>query len=157
MRPESARLETVAYHIVERCSGLFAAGTPSLVTEFPSRWPAVDLSPAVRHNLIRIASEALHNAARHAQAGRVVFGLTPDGRRWKLWVSDDGRGMPQSEEGNTGGMGLASMRLRAGHMGASLAWSSGAEGTTVTLLFDPQAESRQPTRPREQNPPARIA
>jgi signal transduction histidine kinase len=64
-----------------------------------------------------IAIEALHNAARHAGATRVVLGLEPDGLRWKLWIEDDGHG-PGATPASTGsGLGIESMKRRAEEIG----------------------------------------
>jgi signal transduction histidine kinase len=81
----------------------------------------------------------MHNAARHAEATRVVLGLAPQGRRWKLWVSDNGRGMRPQDLDNANGMGLSNIRQRAAEIGAELSWSgNGTGGTTVTLEFGAQ-------------------
>lgn len=89
---------------------------------------AVEATPDVREQLVRIAREAVTNAARHAGSDRVRVELTgADGLR--LRVEDDGRGFdPDSPQQ---GHGLVSMRERAGALGASLSISSRRDSGTV--------------------------
>ncbi len=145
LRPDSATLEGLAYRLAQRASRLFPDGSPVFSTEFPSRWPEGDLSLAARHNLLLIGSEALHNAARHANANQVVLGLSQMGRGWRLWIADDGCGIRNSDPNCDGvGLGMISMRKRAEQIGAEISWSSPeGRGTTVTVVFSPEAKEKR--------------
>lgn len=145
LRPDSATIEGLAYRLTQRASRLFPDGSPVFKTEFPEDFTGADLSLAARHNLLLIASEALHNAARHAGAHRVVLGISQAGRSWRLWISDDGRGMGNNGHSAEGpGLGLISMRRRAEQIGAEISWSSyNGSGTTVTVVFSPEAKERR--------------
>lgn len=145
LRPDSASLEGLAYRLTQRAYRLFPDGAPTFKTDFPKVWPTLDLSLAARHNLLLIASEALHNAARHAKAHRVVLGMSQAGRAWRLWIADDGCGMANNGDSSDGpGLGLISMRRRAEQIGAQISWSSDtASGTTVTVVFAPEAKERR--------------
>jgi signal transduction histidine kinase len=76
--------------------------------------------PAARAEaLVRIACEAVTNAARHSGAGRVRLDLERDGSRARLRVCDQGRGFdPAAVPGS--GFGLVSMRERARSVGGEL-------------------------------------
>jgi signal transduction histidine kinase len=140
LRPGAGTIQELAAELAERGRDLFPDGKASFQALFPAAWPLVRLSPAVRRNLQRIAVEAMHNAARHSGAGSVTLGLAPHGRRWRLWVADDGKGMPPEAEISGNGLGLSGMRRRAEEIGAALALESApGGGTTVTLEFDPAA------------------
>ncbi len=141
LRPDSATIEALAYRLTQRASRLFPDARQIFKTEFPDPWPAVDLSVAARHNLLLIASEAMHNAARHSRAHRVVLGIFQMGRSWRLWVSDDGCGMGNNGQRTEGlGLGVINMRRRAEQIGATIRWSSdNGSGTTVTVVFSPEA------------------
>jgi signal transduction histidine kinase len=78
-----------------------------------------------------VAQEALHNALRHAGAGRITVALSRSPRRVILEVADDGAGFaPGAPEG----LGFASMRGRAEAVGGTLTIRSApAAGTTVRL------------------------
>jgi signal transduction histidine kinase len=145
LRPDSATIEGLAYRLTQRASRLFPDGSPKFETDFPERWPEIDLSLAARHSLLLIGSEALHNAARHANAQIVVLGISQAGRTWRLWVSDDGCGMAgNGNSSDSPGLGLISMRRRAEQIGAEISWSSdNGSGTRVTVLFSPEARERR--------------
>ena len=142
LRDGPVTLEDLASRIAGRAAMVFGEGAACFEACFPASWPRVELSRAVRREVPRIAFEALHNAARHARAARVVAALEPDGARWRLTVSDDGRGL-QAPAGAPGGQGLGNMRGRAARIGAALSWSRPpGGGTLVTLVFDPRARPR---------------
>ena len=143
LRPGDTTLEALAYHLAERGGRLFPGGETTFETDFPTRWPRGELSLAARRNLLLIASEALHNAARHARARRVRIGFAPAGRggRWRMWVEDDGPGFgPDPSERAGSGVGLTSMRRRAEEIGAQFSLTKDG-GTVVSVVFDPLAES----------------
>jgi signal transduction histidine kinase len=80
--------------------------------------------PAARAEaLVRIACEAVANAARHSGAGRVRLDLERDGPRARLRVSDRGRGF-DPVAATVSGFGLVSMRDRARSVGGELRISS---------------------------------
>ena len=79
--------------------------------------------PAQRRDaFVRIACEAVTNAARHSGADRVDLRLERDSTGVRLWVSDKGHGFDAADPG--GGFGLTSMRARAHSVGAELVISS---------------------------------
>jgi signal transduction histidine kinase len=92
--------------------------------------PLTEPSERERHELVRIAREAIANAVRHggAQNVRVQLGSRRD--NVLLRISDDGCGFSGSAGGQTGGtgLGLRTMRERAGHLGAVLRTRRGEGG-----------------------------
>jgi signal transduction histidine kinase len=112
-----------------------AYGIP--VTFSAAELPA--LGTPVEAALYRVGQEALHNALRHAGAGRIRVTLSRTGRQVVLEVADNGHGfVPQIP---SGGLGLASMRERASGAGGVLTVRSGPGGTrvrmTVPIKSDP--------------------
>lgn len=99
--------------------------------------PGIELDYRRRDALIRIACEAIANAARHGGA-RLVRVELRNGRRVRLQVSDEGRGFDPAtvDTSEAGGFGLISMRERAHAVGGSLELDSrlGA-GTTVDVVL----------------------
>jgi signal transduction histidine kinase len=75
-----------------------------------------------RHELVRIAREAIANAVRHGGARTVTVRLGSRRDNLLLRISDDGCGFNGSAGGQTSGtgLGLRTMRERAGHLGAHL-------------------------------------
>jgi len=87
-----------------------------VTVEAPDELPV--LPAAVEVAAYRIVQEAVTNAARHARARNCTARITPDEQAGvlRLEVTDDGRGIP---EGRRAGVGLSSMRERAGELGGS--------------------------------------
>lgn len=141
LRPGAETLEALAVDLEERGNRFFPHGKVRFNTRLPTRWPQVRLTPAMRPALQRIAIEAMHNAARHVAPKWVVLGLAPHGRRWRLWVQDDGEGFESAAAGAGGdGLGLTAMKERAREIRASIAWETPpGGGTRIVLDFDPGA------------------
>jgi signal transduction histidine kinase len=93
------------------------------------------LKPEHKHELLRIAQEAVSNAVRHARPQTVRITMTDQPAHWELAVADDGIGMEQSpEQSARHGFGLASMRQRASAIGGD--WQIASEpgrGTRVSV------------------------
>lgn len=82
--------------------------------------------------LSRIVAEAAANAVRHAEARQLGVQVAVQGTELVLQVSDDGRGFDPALARE--GMGLASMRERAGLLPSGrLDLHSGAGGTTLVV------------------------
>jgi len=98
----------------------------------------VRVSPDVREALVRIAREAVTNAARHGDAGivRIELEQGENGSRPVLRIVDDGRGFDTTSTRlrRNGGFGLLSMSERAQAVGATFPLHSRrGVGTTVEV------------------------
>jgi signal transduction histidine kinase len=80
--------------------------------------PGVRLSPTRAEAIVRIACEAITNAARHSGTTKVTLRLERDGSLVRLRVTDRGRGFDTTVPGS--GFGLVSMRDRARSVGGEL-------------------------------------
>ena len=80
-------------------------------------------------HLYRIAQEAVNNALRHGQAQQVRVSLHASAEQVTLEVADDGCGF--SPDADAGGLGLHTMRHRAGLIGGNLEIHRGQAGGTV--------------------------
>jgi len=90
------------------------------------------LRPEVESLIYGAAQEALTNAARHAEAGRVDVRLIRIGDHLRLEVADDGRGFDPRRAGS--GLGLRGMEERAMLAGGRLRIESRpGEGTRLVL------------------------
>jgi PAS domain S-box-containing protein len=101
---------------VEKRAGIHArllieSGSPTAWSELPAE---------VETALFRIALEALNNALKHAAATEVTVRMWLEPDRVSLEVEDNGSGFNLDDAGSTGGLGLISMRERAGQIGADL-------------------------------------
>jgi signal transduction histidine kinase len=92
------------------------------------------LPPAPEVAAYRIAVEALTNVAKHATGSGCVVTLTADGDVLEVVIADDGPG-PTAGLRRAGGVGTASMRMRAEELGGTLTLGPlrpGAAGFAVT-------------------------
>jgi len=106
-----------------------------------------DLEPAQRENVVRIAREAIVNAALHGAARHVDVVVRQHGRELLMRVSDDGCGIPDAPRS---GLGMRSMRARAAALGGRLRTHRRTRGGTELELLVHDLDERQakaaPTR-----------
>lgn len=97
---------------------------------------AIQDNVAATH-LYRIAQEAINNAVKHGRAKRITVSLRPAGEKVTLTVADDGIGFSNAPHKKTG-MGLHTMKYRAGVVGGTLDVRPGANGagTLVACVFN---------------------
>ncbi|MFF9406781.1 sensor histidine kinase [Streptomyces anandii] len=97
------------------------------------------IPPAVARQLLTIASEAMENAHRHAEATKVDVRAGVHGDLLRISVYDDGRGLPPGttleQLRRTGHFGLVGMVERAASVGARIRIGRGThpKGTEVRL------------------------
>jgi signal transduction histidine kinase len=98
-----------------------------------------DLPPLVRDEVYRIASEALRNAFRHADARRIEVEINYNNREVRLRVRDDGKGIDAKvlgTGGRAGHHGMPGMHERAKLAGGKLTvWSEQHSGTEIELTI----------------------
>jgi signal transduction histidine kinase len=98
------------------------------------RIPENKVSSRAKHELLRIAQEAMHNAARHANP--TVIRLT---LRWRspnliLQVTDNGKGISAERSQKCEGFGLRNMRKRAAAIDAGFQVRTAPDrGTSITV------------------------
>ncbi|MFD0580637.1 sensor histidine kinase [Dactylosporangium darangshiense] len=109
--------------------------TPKLATQVSADLPA-DLPAAVEVAAYRIASEALTNVAKHANATVCTVRLAADGETLVVEVADDGTGIAA---GTPSGVGLVSLRERAAELGGRCEIECPASGGTVVRARLPLA------------------
>jgi len=138
LRPQSAEREdvpTALRRMVDLAQRTGDVPVDLMIDDLP------EFDAGVEREIIGIAQEALTNAARHAQARKIVVragGVRGVG--FRLSVADDGRGI--SGDRASAGFGMTSMRERAERIGASLTFVTAARsGTEVVLAWQPAAFS----------------
>jgi signal transduction histidine kinase len=137
---------------------LDTAQLPEALAEVSAKWSAAHavpvklvttgearpMHPEVEVTLLRVTQEALTNAAKHAEAGRVGITLSYMEDQLALDVRDDGVGFEpaRTKPGSKGGYGLSAMRQRVGRIAGSLSIESEpGRGTVVSAIVPavPQA------------------
>lgn len=98
--------------------------------------PDIKVPAVVQEQMLRIAREAMTNAVRHGNAGKITIELQ-NLEGLSLLVEDDGRGFLLSDsQGRGGGFGLISMKERAKALSGNLkVRSTPGRGTRVEVLI----------------------
>ena len=84
------------------------------------------LDPELESTIYRVVQEALTNVSRHAQATHALVSVSERDGMVRASVTDDGKGLPNSErlgprgDGLEGGFGMSGMRERAELVGGEL-------------------------------------
>jgi two-component system, NarL family, sensor histidine kinase LiaS len=102
--------------------------------------PSVALSASTEQTLLRIAQEALSNAARHANATLVTLSLALQDQMVYLTVTDNGRGMDLDESSTTHGLGLGLMQERVQELRGSFMLDTAPDQGTRLEICVPQEE-----------------
>lgn len=139
LRPEmldSQNLATALRNYAEQMTtGSGVSATVDVIGTPPSF-----IAPEVELNLMRIGTEALTNALRHARANLVAIVLEYGSSHISLSVRDNGRGFSMHSTQARSGFGLTGMWERAERIGAQFHLeSSPGHGTEVRVVvqFDP--------------------
>jgi two-component system NarL family sensor kinase len=93
--------------------------------------PMPHLSAAVEVAVYRIASEAIHNVVKHAQAAACVVEIQVETGQLTLSVTDNGHYLPA---GHTTGIGLHSMQERAAELGGTFSIQPATAGGTRIVV-----------------------
>jgi signal transduction histidine kinase len=88
-----------------------------------------------RREIVLAYKELVHNAVRHADAGRVEITIRARDARFHMTIRDDGIGF--DVDGSSGGTGLPSVRRRAARIGGEIGIASEATIGTVVELTAP--------------------
>jgi signal transduction histidine kinase len=102
--------------------------------------PHIRLSASLRHHLLMVVKEALHNVVEHAGASVVTMDVGVTAGRLVIRIADDGAGLPSLESRNAGN-GLQNMRKRAAEIGGTCEFSEPdvGRGTVVCLIVHVKA------------------
>lgn len=97
---------------------------------------APDPTPQIAEQIHHIAREALVNAARHANATRIVMQAGRGYSGYFVAIEDDGRGFEATQSAPSGHFGLQIMQARAKHIGGNVEIvSAPGRGTRVVLTW----------------------
>jgi signal transduction histidine kinase len=126
-----AALREVAHELADRFSVQV-----NVEVEADAGWTSSGkLESSCREEVVRIAREAVVNAAVHGGAHRIEVALDHRGSALRLLVSDDGCGIGEGVLQSSHGFGLATMRARAEALGGRMTAGQRPEGGTVVEVL----------------------
>lgn len=136
MRPPQLEGLTLA----EALEALADAYTSRLGIAVTAAVSPVALRATTEQTFLRIAQEALSNAARHANATLITLSLAQKEQMVTLTVTDNGQGMSPDESGTSHGLGLRLMQERVQELqGSFLLDTAPGQGTRIEVCV-PQEE-----------------
>jgi signal transduction histidine kinase/ligand-binding sensor domain-containing protein len=104
----------------------------------PLEFRSQQLTKKEKKTFFLIAKEAINNSIKHSSCTHIRIEVVPDGHRFSLRISDNGRGFREVEIPK--GYGLSNMRNRAQQIGYTLFIESKPDGgVTLTLEKDRKA------------------
>jgi PAS domain S-box-containing protein len=100
------------------------------------------LNPAMATHLFRLAQEAVSNAIKHGKAAEISIHLKADPGWIYLGISDNGSGFDPAKAPPSTGMGLRTMKFRAGMIGGRLTVERNAQGGILVICAAPIPEAK---------------
>jgi two-component system, NarL family, sensor histidine kinase LiaS len=102
----------------------------------------VALSIPTEQSLLRIAQEALTNAARHTNATMIILELAQKEQMVSFRISDNGQGFKRDESGKQHGLGLHLMQERVEELhGSFLLDTVPGKGTRIAICVPQEARA----------------
>jgi len=135
MRSDEITSDTFSARLHRHLHAICPARDMALRIELPGEFDRWDAD--TRQHLYRIAQEAMTNAARHADAHRIVITVAAEKGRIGVRVEDDGRGFEPSGVDTTEHLGIQSMRERVKDLGGELRIESAPDRGTVVIASIP--------------------
>jgi signal transduction histidine kinase len=133
LRPAALAEEGLVSALRKQAAALSARESVRITIRGPER--RLHLAEGVEEHLYRIATEALHNVAKHARAAAADVTITEHEDHLQLTVSDDGIGFDLNIH-RAGHLGVSTMTQRADTVGATLSMTSTpGVGTTVGVTL----------------------
>ena len=127
---DSRSLQDALSEVMDRQASICTASFQIRTQGTPRRTPA-----DVESGLLRIVTEAVVNASKHAQARAIDLELTYEAEGLRVVVRDDGIGFDAGAVVSPNFVGLSSMRERADSIGAALTVASEPNGGTEVLVY----------------------
>lgn len=157
--PECDTLDSLASYLSEQSATFLQTHGVRCEIDFPIELGAEPVSAALRHNLVLMLKEALHNVVQHSGATCAEVWLRVQDSTLEIGVRDNGsgfagRGTPENgtKPGRrtvNGGLGLQNLQTRASELGGSCSVTSkpGA-GTTIEFKLPMRANFQKRQRPK---------
>lgn len=95
----------------------------------------IRLSPSIHRSIILVVKEAANNLAKHAKATKAVFSCSADTKGLTLHITDNGVGIPATE--NATGNGIKNMHKRIAALGGTISIAGNSGTGTVIKIWCP--------------------
>ncbi|HEY3760203.1 MAG TPA: ATP-binding protein [Verrucomicrobiae bacterium] len=136
MNPRHDSLSSLVSYLCLYADRLLKLGNIACQLKGTVNLPNRAVSSVNRHQIFLAFKEAITNVVRHSGATEVRLGVRVVGRRLRLSIADNGRGLPP-DAGARGRDGLANMRERLVKMGGRFEVRSQRERGTIVRFYMP--------------------
>jgi signal transduction histidine kinase len=100
---------------------------------------SINMDTKLANTLLRIVQESIQNSLKHAQCKNISIGIESKQGPFTLCINDDGIGFDMAAAHQSSGIGLKSIKKRAGIIGAELVQiSNPGKGTSTKVIFTQQ-------------------
>ncbi|SMO58275.1 PAS domain S-box-containing protein [Gracilimonas mengyeensis] len=114
-------------------------GSTGAKISFYNNVDELELKREVEFNLYRITQEALSNVMKYAEADKINIQLVKDDLDLMLTIDDNGKGFDIESSGFEPGLGLQTIKTRAGALGGEIQIESRpGEGTFISVTIPEQ-------------------
>jgi len=142
LMPVALQEEHLAAALQHLCNEQAELGEPAPMFKGNREEPLPANKETAMH-LYRIAREAITNAQQHAEADHIWVRLRRENEQLVLTIRDDGKGVPETHDSQEG-IGLQTMKHRAGLVGATLQVDTIEDGGTVVRCALSLSEAERP-------------
>jgi signal transduction histidine kinase len=148
--PENDHLDSLVTYICKVANQMCIQAGSKCRLQIPDLPGDTPVTSGIRHNLVMIMKEAIHNVIKHAEATEVNISIGLEAPLFTIEVADDGKGFDATAKPR--GNGLANMKQRLAAVGGRcLQHSEIGVGTRIRLELT-LTEMRGPARPPAANP-----
>ena len=138
VNPANDTLEGLANYACKYAQEYLALAGIRYRADVPSRLPATDIPPEVRHNVFLAFKESVNNVVKHAHASEAWIRLRLSPENFILEIEDNGRG-PGDIDSKAAQVrnGLRNMKKRMADIRGEFSISPGTNGGTIVRLTIP--------------------
>lgn len=143
--PRHDCLESFARHLHGYAQEYLSAAKIRCQFSAIDRMPEITIASPVRHELLMMIKEVLHNVVSHSQANTVVIDLQVTSKHLTLEISDNGIGMPIDARRGQGN-GIDNIHARARRLGAKVHYATNPQAPgTIWHCMIPLLSLSSPT------------
>lgn len=132
-KPSNDRLDSLADYLADMATSLLSRAEFACSLDIPMDLQKRHLGYELRHDLVLVVKEALHNAIKHSGGSKVTLGLACSGDELRFWVRDDGA-WKEPKRGAGRGNGLQHLTERLRRHGGALSVERSQTGTTIGVV-----------------------
>ena len=143
LNPQNDTLENLLAYLREQTLTYFEPFAIDYAVHFPEEVPVVKLSNEQRRNLFLVAKEALHNALKHAGAGKISLTMELKSNALHFYISDNGKGFDKDRV-RIASNGLKNMHKRMEDIGGFFFIDTSRAGTFIHFSLPLSPTSKSP-------------